>query len=119
VVRYAKTLVPFVVLLPTLFGFCLDSESHPIITVAPLSLAEGANGNVIVVMNQAASSDTVVSISTSAPSALQVPSNVDVPAGQTQVEFQVTASSSASGTATVTAGSNGTYTTSNSITFVP
>ncbi len=114
-VRYARTFVTFALFAPALFGFRPDGDVHPVITTGPASMIDGMNGTVTVTVDQAGSTDTTLYISTSNPSALSVPSSVDLPAGQTQVQFRVTASVSASGSPTVTATANGYYATSGAI----
>ncbi len=117
-VRYAKTFVSLVVLAPALFGFCFDGEVHPVITVGPASLADGTSGTVTVTVDQPGTTDTVLYITTNNPSHLSVPSSVDIPAGQTQVQFKVTAAPTGSGSGTVTAIANGASATSGTITTV-
>jgi hypothetical protein len=112
VVRYAKILVPFFVIVPALLGFAND-ETHPVITAAPAALAAGQYGMVTVTVDHASSTDTTLYITTSNPSDLSVPSTVDLPAGATQVQFQISASGVGSGT--VSASANGSEATSSPI----
>ena len=97
----------------SMFGFKPDSGVHPIFTAAPSSLIAGNNGTVTVTVDQAGSTDTEIAISTTDPYDLTVPSEVDLPAGETQVQFTVSAPSNApGGSGTITAWANGEHATS-------
>lgn len=100
-----------------LFGFVPDSSVHPIFTAPPSGLQSGYNGTVTVTVNQAGSTDTEIDISTDNPSILSVPSEVDIPAGETEVQFQVSATGT--GTANITAAANGYYATSRNFVISP
>ncbi len=116
-VQFKSIAVFSILAIPALFGFCLDTETHAIITRGPSAMVDGTNGAVTVTVDQAGTTDTTINISTNNSSSLTVPSSVNLAAGNIHVQFQITASSTAGGSATVTATANGAHATSGSITF--
>jgi RHS repeat-associated protein len=72
----------------------------------PLPLQQGATGSLTLTINAAQVSDTVISLTNSAPTLVQVPASITVPANQLTVTIPVTAL--LAGNATITASINST-----------
>jgi hypothetical protein len=104
----------------SLAGFKLDPGVHPVFTAAPAGITAGNEATVTVTVDQAGSTDTEIAISTDDPDDLTVPTEVDLPAGQTQVQFTVSSPSDAPGGAgKITATANGEYANSRLIMTSP
>lgn len=71
-----------------------------------LALAHGATCTIILALNAAQPSDTVVALAASAASVLQLPSNITVPAGKSEVAFPITGLNIGSATITATLGAS-------------
>ncbi len=71
----------------------------------PLPLQQGATGSLILTINAAQLSDTMIPLGNSAPTIVQIPGSVTVPANQLSATIPVTAL--LDGTATITAAING------------
>ena len=71
----------------------------------PLPLQQGATGSLILTINAAQLNDTVIPLTNTAPTIVQVPASVTVPANQLSVTIPVTAL--LAGSATITATING------------
>ncbi len=72
----------------------------------PLPLQQGATGSLTLTINAAQVSDTVISLTNSAPTLVQVPASITVPANQLSATIPVTAL--LAGNATITASINST-----------
>ena len=82
---------------------------------ATLSVVQGATGQLTVRINAAQPTNTIVPLTNSSVTMLDVPTTVTIPAGLTEAPIQVTGL--ALGTATVTATLNGTVTTTITFSF--
>ena len=80
---------------------------HQVVSLlpTPLPLQQGATGSLTLTINAAQVNDTVIPLTNNAPTLVQVPASVTVPANQLSATIPVTAL--LAGTATITAAMNG------------
>jgi len=94
----------------------LDNEVHPNTLVLPTNMYASTQATATLTVNQAGTTPTQMTVTSSDPSQLTVPSTITVPAGVTEYQFTVTTTASASTSANVQVSANG-YNAETSVNF--